>query len=184
LKCIQFSVHAVECYGVIKFYVDATIFSGKILYPALSIAFLFTVFLGGYFFFNASPDRNIKVPSSLLISKTEVKSNEPLTIKLRYTAVKDVKNVSIDIKLDNAITFYSMNRKLNTLQKTTWKGEFKKGLNEIPFAVSVKEKGEWSIDTEAFFDGFIHPHKITITATDEKTVITYFKLPAKRVDEL
>jgi len=125
--------------------------------------------------------QNPQNSDAVLISKSEVDSGKPVTIKIEYFVAKELKNVEFDIELDGKLEFYSNYSEINSLKNHRWRGNLKKGLNEIPFVVKVKEDGRWNINTKASYDGYIHSHKIILNASEGKMEVSYYKLPPQKI---
>jgi len=119
--------------------------------------------------------------SPMLISKSVVKAGKPFTIKLKYHSERDIKNVNVNVFLEKGVAFYSQNPEIKSLRQYKWTGDLKRGLNEIPFVITVEKIGVWDIDTVAEFQGFTHSHRITLTADDERVAIAYYSFPKKKI---
>jgi hypothetical protein len=136
-----------------------------------SALFFTALFSIGIFYFSGT------VPAgSELISSTETELNEPVRIVLEYESDKNVENIEVLFVLDKGVRFYSQNEKFRNLDSFIWKGNLKKGKNEIPFVVSAVEKGSWKIVTEARFEGMKHRHLITFQTDGSKVAVVLYKL--------
>ncbi|HOB70154.1 MAG TPA: hypothetical protein PKM18_00080 [bacterium] len=135
-------------------------------------AFLFTViFSVGIFYFSGTGN-----DGSEFISSTETELNEPVRIVLEYESDQDIQGVEVSFILDKGVRFYSQNEKFRNLDSFIWKGDLKKGKNEIPFVVSAVEEGSWKIVTEARFEGMSHRHLITFRTDGSKVAVVLYKL--------
>lgn len=142
----------------------------SILQIAFSLVFAITI-LSGIIYFSFQPP----IPQNI-VSSTETELNAPIRIILEYTADTDISEVEIDFFLDKGIRFYSENESIKELNTFVWKGDLKKGVNQIPFVVSVTENGLWNILTQARFEGMKHQHKIEFRTNEEKIAVTLIKL--------
>ncbi|HNW16248.1 MAG TPA: hypothetical protein PKM15_06055, partial [bacterium] len=113
---------------------------------------------------------------SEFISSTETELNEPVRIVLEYESDQDIQGVEVSFILDKGVRFYSQNEKFRNLDSFIWKGDLKKGKNEIPFVVSAVEEGSWKIVTEARFEGMSHRHLITFRTDGSKVAVVLYKL--------
>ncbi len=148
-----------------------------------AVAAAVLLLLGTVIFFENSS--KIDFPNNgTLISKTEANKGEPVKITLEYEASEAMKNVNIEFNLDKGISFDSSSEKIRSLKNFIWKGDLKKGKNEIPFVVTVDKKGVWNIDTNAIFSRYSHRHKIIIDARYEKIVIAQYELPREPADTI
>jgi hypothetical protein len=138
----------------------------------IAAALFFTaLFSVGIFYFSGT------VPAgSELISSTETELNEPVRIVLEYESDQDIQGVEVSFILDKGVRFYSQNEKFRNLDSFIWKGDLKKGKNEIPFVVSAVEEGSWKIVTEARFEGMSHRHLITFRTDGSKVAVVLYKL--------
>jgi hypothetical protein len=62
-----------------------------------------------------------------LIHESTVAGGKPVTIKLVYNAVDDLKNVKFSLDLDEGISFHSDNPEIKSRKSHEWTGELKKG---------------------------------------------------------
>jgi hypothetical protein len=134
----------------------------------LSAALIFA----GVIYFSSSP----KTPQEELISSTYTDLNAPVRIVLEYEADRDIEGVEVAFSLDKGVRFFSENQKFSDLDSFVWKGNLKKGTNEIPFVVSVVENGSWNIMTEAGFEGMKHRHRISFETGSGSIAVTLYKL--------
>lgn len=138
----------------------------------IASALLFAaVFSIGIFYFSGTGNNG-----SELISSTETELNEPVRIVLEYDSEKDIENIEVLFVLDKGVRFYSKDERFKNLDSFIWKGDLKKGKNEIPFVVSAVEKGSWKITTEARFEGMKHRHLITFQTDGSKVAVVLYKL--------
>jgi len=142
------------------------------LRPILLSSFALLTVLFISFFITKDKD----VQKGVLISKTEMQAGEPVTITLEYTVNTDLKDVKVAVQLDDGIEFFTSKRKLLSKNSHTWSGDMKKGINKIPFVISVNKKGTMEINTKANYMGYSHPHKIVIKADDQKVTVAYYRL--------
>jgi len=155
-------------------------FSDFLKWPILTaVSFaLILIVLGAGLYLRKAENQN-----AILISSTELDAGEPVTIKLQYEASRNIKNAKISLTLDNEIFFYSSNPKIRRLKKKVWEGDLKKGTTTIPFVVGVNKLGKFEINSRADYDGFSHPHKIVLTSTEKKVVVTYFSFAPEKIDD-
>jgi len=118
----------------------------------------------------------------VVIARSEVPRNRPVSITVEYNAARDIKDAYFTIDLDSGLRFSSENRDIRSLKTHSWRGSLKKGLNKIPFVVDVKKNGVWNINTRADFEGYSHAHRIVLTAENEKVVIAYLMLPDTKTE--
>lgn len=110
-----------------------------------------------------------------LVSSSEVEKGEPVKITIEFESGENLENVEVHFSLDEGVRFYSENEKIRDLNEYTWTGSFKKGVNEIPFVVSLVSEGEWNINTETKFGGFQHNRKIVLKTGQNKTAFYIYK---------
>lgn len=110
-----------------------------------------------------------------LVSSSEVEKGEPVKITIEFESSEDLENVEIAFSLDKGVRFYSENEKIKNLNEYTWTGSFKKGINGVPFVVSLLSEGEWNIKTETKFGGFQHNRKIVLKTSQNKTAVYIYK---------
>jgi len=123
-------------------------------------------------------------PKPELVSKTETETGNPVEVLLKYDADKELKNIEIHFTLDKGVTFHSEHDEINSLKKYTWKGDLKKGENQVPFIVDLNKIGRWNVSTTTRFDGFVHKHRIEFTVTEEKIVMAYYKQKIPETEEI
>ncbi|HNW82469.1 MAG TPA: hypothetical protein PKG52_06185 [bacterium] len=110
-----------------------------------------------------------------LVSSSEVAKGEPVKITIEFESSENIENVEVHFSLDEGVRFYSENEKIRDLNEYIRTGSFKKGINEIPFVVSLVSEGEWSINTETKFGGFQHNRKIVLKTGQNKTAVYIYK---------
>lgn len=148
----------------------------SILKPILSLSFVFMFIIGVYFYL---PEHN--KDEAKLVSESIVKRNEPLTIKINYETVKNLKNVAVDIKLSDGVQFFTDFENVKDLREYTWKGDLDKGKNEVPFVVEVLKNGIFHIETVARYGGYLHRHKVVLKVDGDNVKISYYKYPKKKL---
>jgi len=122
--------------------------------------------------------------NSTLISKSEADRGESLTVELEYDALRKIEDVNVLIKLDKGVVFDSKNPLIKKRESLVWRGDLRKGRNLIPFSVRAVENGRFFIDTKADFEGFSHVHKVVLDVGDKKIVISYYKLPDRKIEHV
>lgn len=110
-----------------------------------------------------------------LVSSSEAEKGEPVKITIEFESTEDLENVEISFRLDDGVRFHSDNEKIKALNSYVWKGSFKKGVNPVPFVVSLVSEGESRIITETKFGGYIHNRTIVLKTLNEKTAVMQFK---------
>jgi len=110
-----------------------------------------------------------------LVSSSEVEKGEPVKITIEFESTEDIENVEISFKLDDGVRFHSDNEKIKALNSYVRKGSFKKGVNPVPFVVSLVSEGESRIITETKFGGYIHNRTIVLKTLNEKTAVYIYK---------
>jgi len=165
LKLAKADVKKQKSTGIIPYWIK------PVLMPLFSLMVVVGVFV---LYEHKVEDRPV------LISKSNVDHGKPVTIKLKYTALENLNNVKIKINLEDALSFYSKSEKITALRDYTWLGNLKKGVNEIPFVVSMKEKGVSQIHARATFDGYDYYHKIVLDARGGNVLISYFEMYKKK----
>lgn len=110
-----------------------------------------------------------------LVSSSEVEKGQPLKITIQFESGEDLENVEISFKLDKGVRFYSENEQVSDLNEYVWKGSFKQGVNEVPFIVSLVSEGEWNINTETKFGGYVHNRKIVLKTGQNMTAVYIYK---------
>jgi hypothetical protein len=140
-------------------------------------ACLFLLVLG-YGLLPVSVDRT---DEGTVISRSTVGAQEPITIRMIYTADRPLADVRVTIRLDEGIVFATDNEELRALREYTWKGDLKTGANEIPFAVEMRKMGTRLIRTEAAYEGYLHRHDVELQADRETVVLTYLSYRKKPI---
>lgn len=110
-----------------------------------------------------------------LVSSSEVEKGEPVKITIEFESTEELSDVEISFRLDEGVRFYSDNEKIKALSDYVWKGSFKKGVNPVPFVVSLVSEGESRIITETEFGGYIHNRTIVLKTLSEKTAVYIYK---------
>jgi len=110
-----------------------------------------------------------------LVSTSEIEFGDTVVVELEYVAARKIKNAHFTISLDDAISFATNYEKINEEKVHSWTGELKKGVNKIPFVVTIDKQGSWEIDTKAEFEGYSHKHKIVISVKGGRVTVEYFK---------
>lgn len=110
-----------------------------------------------------------------LVSSSEVEKGEPVKITIEFESTEDIENVEISFRLDDGVRFHSDNEKIKNLNEYTRTGSFKKGVNPVPFVVSLVSEGESRIITETKFSGYIHNRTIVLKTVNEKTAVYVYK---------
>lgn len=110
-----------------------------------------------------------------LVSSSEAEKGEPVKITIEFESTEDIENVEISFKFDDGVRFHSDNEKIKALNSYVRKGSFKKGVNPVPFVVSLVSEGESRIITETKFGGYIHNRTIILKTLNEKTAVMQFK---------
>jgi len=111
-----------------------------------------------------------------LVSSTSTELDKPLRIVLEYESARDINDVSVFFDLDRGVRFFSEDENFVKMGSYTWRGSLKKGINRIPFIVSIVEKGKWNIVTEAVFEGYRHRHRIEFSSSDNSVKVAMYKL--------
>jgi len=109
-----------------------------------------------------------------LIHESTVAGGKPVTIKLVYNAVDDLKNVKFSLDLDEGVLFHSDNPEIKSRKRHEWTGELKKGANAIPFIVKTDRFGKMKIVAKAFSGKFRHTQEIVLDARESQTVVSMF----------
>jgi hypothetical protein len=109
-----------------------------------------------------------------LIHESTVAGGRPVTIKLVYNAVDDLRNVKFSLDLDEGISFHSDNPEIKSRKNHEWKGVLKKGTNSIPFVVNTDRFGKMKIIAKAVAGKFSHTQEIVLEAREKETVISMF----------
>jgi len=123
-------------------------FNYKWLAVAAVFAFLLSVSFASYL--------NFTKDHRELISSTTSAINEPIRIIMEYESDFEHKDVKVFFKLEEGVEFYSENEEFKKMKSYAWKGDLKKGVNQIPFVVKVTKEGKWMISTDARFSGNSH----------------------------
>lgn len=111
-----------------------------------------------------------------LIHESTVAGGRPVTIRLVYNAVDDMKDVRFSLDLDDGISFYSDNPEIKSRKNHEWKGGLKKGTNSIPFVVKTDRLGKMKIIAKAVAGKFRHTQEIVLEAREKETVVSMFVL--------
>jgi hypothetical protein len=113
-----------------------------------------------------------------LIHESTVAGGKPVTIKLVYESLTDIKNVSFSLDLDDGVKFYSENDYIRSRKRHEWKGSLKKGSNTIPFVVETEKLGKMKIIAKARSGKFNHIQEIVLVTKEKETVISMFSISA------
>lgn len=105
---------------------------------------------------------------SLVTTDTQVKTGEPVTIKLVYNSPKDIENVSFAIMLQDGLSFVSDDESVTSVRVLKWEGRLQKGKNEIPFVVQAADTGAFRINAIAEYAGGKHMHDIKLSVKSEE----------------
>ena len=116
-----------------------------------------------------------------LISSTTSAIGEPIRIVMQYESDADYKDVSVFFKLDDGVEFYSENEEFRKMRSYAWKGNIKKGVNQIPFVVEVIKEGNWKISTDARYNGFSHRHLIELDTRNKKVAVSMYSLSSEKI---
>ncbi|HSW59820.1 MAG TPA: hypothetical protein VLJ60_03425 [bacterium] len=149
---------------------DRKRFRPSIIQIASALLFTVMISISVFYFSGQGP------AGSEFVSSTETELNAPVRIVLEYEADADIEGVEVSFILDKGVRFYSENEKFRNLDSFIWKGDLKKGTNQIPFVVSAVLAGSWNITTEARFEGMKHRHLITFSTDDAKVAVALYKL--------
>lgn len=113
-----------------------------------------------------------------LIHESTVAGNTPLTIKLVYESLTDIKNVNFSLDLDEGVVFYSENDDIRRRKSHKWTGSLKKGTNTIPFVVKTEKLGKMKIIAKARSGKFSHIQEIVLESKEKETTISMFSISA------
>jgi hypothetical protein len=144
-------------------------FSGFFKFVPLFFAFALVITGAIYFSFSGTTEGE-------LVSSTSAELDKPLRIVLEYESVKNISDVKVFFNLDRGVRFFSEDEEFVKMGSYIWRGSLKKGINRIPFIVSVVEKGKWNIVTEAVFEGYRHRHRIEFSSSDSAVKVAMYKL--------
>lgn len=111
-----------------------------------------------------------------LISRAEVSAGRPITIELAYEAAQDIEQVTVTIDLDEGLSFHSAVPEISSRRTLAWTGPLVKGVNTIPFVVTVDRVGVREIRTNASYEGLVHRHRVVLAADGLTVVIAQYRL--------
>ena len=113
-----------------------------------------------------------------LYYESTVSQGRPVTVKLVYNAVRDLKNVSFYIELDKGLTFHSDNSRITKIRSHNWTGDLKRGKNIIPFVVRTSKKGKMKIRAHAEYEKFRHSQEIVLDSKENHIKVSMYRLPS------
>lgn len=116
-----------------------------------------------------------------LVSRAEVSAGRPITIELAYEASQDIDQVTVTIELDEGLSFHSAVPEISSRRTLAWTGPLVKGVNTIPFVVTVDCVGVREIRTNAAYEGLAHRHRVVLAADGLKVVVAQYRLRSEVV---
>lgn len=111
-----------------------------------------------------------------LVHESTVRSGKPVTIKLKYNAQDNFKNVKFSIDLDEGVAFFTKDSEIKSMRSHSWEGSLKKGENVIPFVVNTSRKGKMKITAKAEYDDFSFVNEIILEAGESTISVSMFSL--------
>ena len=123
-------------------------------------------------------ENNSEQNSRELYYESTVSQGRPVTVKLIYNAVHDLKNVNFHIELDRGLAFYSQDSEITKIKSHNWTGNLKKGKNIIPFVVKTSKKGKMKIKAHAEYDKFRHSQEIVLDSKENHIKVSMYRLPS------
>lgn len=116
--------------------------------------------------------------SRKLYYESTVSQGKPVTVKLVYNAVTDLKNVNFHIELGKGLVFHSQNKEISEIKSHDWTGSLKKGENIIPFVVKTSEMGKMRIKAYAEYEKFRHSQEIVLDSQEGHIKVSMYRLPS------
>ena len=133
----------------------------------VAMAFVIGIAVGGVLM-QGTNGANGNADSMVRITKAEVETGKPVTVRLVFTSDEEIRNVAFDIELEPGVEFATSDSEIAAMQVLQWNGDLKRGRNEIPFAVTVAKPGRWVVTARAQYHDETHEHRIVLLTEKDR----------------